>query len=137
MDTFYSHLLNLKINLQLYNFIVRPILCYASHIWIYYNATKIYELEKIPHRLLRILPYRSNNRMDTFCHDCTELTEKYKVCSIKSFHKYQDLLFFFKVLNNLINSPILISKIPINVPRRIFRYNGINFLINMPNYNLN
>ena len=116
---------------KLYITLVRPIITYASYIWAPHQQCKIYELEKIQHILLRILAKRSGMTFNRNNHDYTELAKKFNLCTIKSFFDSQDLIFLYKLLNNDLDVPKLLSKLKFKIPARNMRKNNIVFKIDL------
>ena len=65
----------------------------------------------------------NNNNNNNNNKDYSEISKMAKISSFKSFRIYQDLLLFYKVSNNRVNSRELLYKINIPVPGRHLRYN--------------
>lgn len=107
--------------LHLYKTIVKPTLTYASEIWSPKPDYLQYEIEKVQHRFLRSFSHRIGSPMLFNNHDYTEMLLKTNLPTLKSSRCYQDLLFLYKVINSLIDSPELIENINWHVPARILR----------------
>ena len=109
--------------------LVWPIITHASYIWSLHHQNKIYQLEKIQHIALKILAKRSGTSFDKHSHSYSELARKFKLCTFKSFHDAQDLIFLYKLLNNEIDMPSLLAQIDFKIPGKRMRYNNLNFNI--------
>lgn len=96
--------------LLLYNSLVRPLLEYASTIWNPQYAVYVGKLEKIQETFLKHLFYRINtNKLKS--------DNSISLLSLKNRRNYLDQMFMYKLLNNKIDSPNLLSKVPILCPR--------------------
>ena len=107
----------------LYLTLVRSVLMYASTIWRSNLKFNIERLERVQHKVLRHLAYRSGNPMHGFDHDYTTVSRTYGLPTILSSMVASDNLFTFKVISNLINCEELKSLLPLSEPRYTLRHN--------------
>ena len=82
-------------------------------------------------------PLKLGRPMSDVVHGYSEISQMAKLSSLKSFGTYQKLLLFHKVINNLFNSPELLSKINIRVPGKHLRYNINTFSSTLKIYDAN
>ena len=101
---------------------------YASQIWSPSCDTHSESMERLQYRFFRSLAFKLERSMSLFENDYRRMSNIAKISSIKSFRTYQDLFLFYKVINNLLNSPELLSKINTWVPGTNLRYNINTFV---------
>ena len=106
----------------LYNFLVKPILLYASPIWVPSTAASILKIERVQHMFLRFASFKTNSPMRYFDHNYENIGRSLNVCRIECYWAYADLMFFFKLCNNFLNAPSLVSQVNIHVPARSLRH---------------
>lgn len=116
-----------SIFLQLYKTLVKPILTYASEIWSPRTKTLTYEIEKLQHKFLRIYAYRIGTPLPFNQHNYSEILRATKLPTLEDSRGYQDVLFVFKVINQLIDSSDLLDRLNWHVPARILRPTGMVF----------
>ena len=75
--------------------------------------------------------------MSYFEHDSSEISKMAKIGWLKSFRINQDLLRFHKVINDLVNSPELLSKITFEYLEDIFDPISMRLTYLFEIYNLN
>ena len=107
--------------------LIKPILCYALNIWNPHQITQYKRLEQVQHRFLRTLAYKSGTPMQKIEHDYTNISKKYNVYTLKSVYDYYDILFLYKLIRNLIDSPQLLEKVNFRVSARIMRTQRVSF----------
>ncbi|KAL1448049.1 hypothetical protein WDU94_000025 [Cyamophila willieti] len=102
----------------LYLSLVRPILEYASPVWSPHNQVHIKTIEKVQRRFLRSIAYKQGKRI--LNHDYTDILRQHNMETLEKRRYKQDLVFLHKILHNKIDSPDILSKIPIKAyPRQI------------------
>lgn len=90
----------------LYNSFVRSILEFASVVWNPSYQIHINRIEKVQKKFVKLLNYRCH-RLDSY----ENSLNYYNLTSLLNRRKLIDMSFLFKILNNLIDSPTLLSKI--------------------------
>ncbi|KAI5692916.1 hypothetical protein M8J75_000108 [Diaphorina citri] len=101
----------------LYFTLVRPILEYASPVWSPHNKVHIKTIEKTQRKFLKSLAYKQGKCIIN--HDYNEILQHNKMETLEKRRYKQDLAFLHKVLHNKIDSPDILSKIPIKAyPRQ-------------------
>ena len=115
---------NLQSFRTLYCSNVRSTLEYASIIWSPQYAVHINRIEGIQRRFLDMVSYKFLKN-EVSREDVASLVG---LIPLESRRRSFDVLFLFKILNNLIDCPELLQKIPFNITQRITRY-SFNFRI--------
>lgn len=98
----------------LYFSFVRSVLDFGSIVWNPYYRDHVNRLEKVQRKFIKILNYRNNVNMeyrDSLCH--------YNLLSLEDRRTLSDITFLYKILNNLIDSPAILSKINFIVKARL------------------
>ena len=93
---------------MLYFSFVKSTIMYASNIWrpVFDCAMEIAQrLERVNHRAIRYLAYKSGTPMDKYDHDYTNMAKKLNIPTIESSMKVSDVVFTHRVMNGEINSP--------------------------------
>ncbi|XP_073984063.1 uncharacterized protein [Rhodnius prolixus] len=98
----------------LYKVMVRPILEYCSALWSPYQKTYVNKLESLQRRFLRLLWYRETKVMTEVPYD--DVMEFTGLSTLQFRIQATDLNFIFKILNNNINCPELLSLLNFHVP---------------------
>lgn len=111
----------------LYYSFVYPNLIYGSVIWRPYLSYQTKSLEQLNHRFLRYTAYRIGKPMSWTNHDYTDISKLLFIPSIESAWIRQDIIFAFKLINNLIDNSELLSKFNFFVPSRTLRNNNFYF----------
>lgn len=70
-------------------------------------------------------------------HDYTIIVKQFNIFTLEFFREYQDTYFLFKLLQNYVDVPDLLSLINFHVPGRLLRANRIDFLIQTKKADLN
>ncbi|KAG7305587.1 hypothetical protein JYU34_009672 [Plutella xylostella] len=97
--------------ITLYNCFVRSILEYASTVWNPQYQCHIDSIERIQNKFIKRLHYK--------------FTEYNASCiSLETRREHRDQLFLFKLLNNHIDSPYLVSRLSLRCPRFLSRSAG-------------
>ena len=102
---------------------------YASQIWSPSTAVDQKKLEKVQHSFIRALSFKIKEPMSYLNHDYSELASRFEIPSLVSLRSYYDLVFLFKVLNGLVDSPQILSSFNFRVPGRLLRNSGVTFAI--------
>lgn len=95
-----SKKLNISTIIRLYNALVRPILEYASYIWLPQVWTNIDSIEKIQKRFLRFLYVRQNNTYP-YMVSYSSMLKSFKLVSLNVRRKIHAVLFVYFILNNI------------------------------------
>ena len=124
-----SHFKNVSTFFLLYNAFVRSILEYGSVIWHQDgNETQSSTIEKIQKRFLRYVFYRVHGiypHYQLYPVRTIDMQKEFDCTSLKERRKQIDLIFLYKLLNNLIDSPTLLSILSFNVPARKTRTSNL------------
>lgn len=103
------------LTITIYNSIVRSILEYCSTVWSPFYQVHSDRMERVQKRFLYNLSYSDNK-----CRILTSYNSRlshYKMKSLSARRKSLDVMFLFKLINGYIDSPELLEKIRICVPR--------------------
>ncbi|KAG6458410.1 hypothetical protein O3G_MSEX010832 [Manduca sexta] len=92
----------------LYNCFVRSHLEYASVVWNPHYKIYIERLERIQEKFLKNLEYRFNYK---------KLPQLPRIMSLANRREIRDQVFLFKIVNNLIDSSYLLSRLSFRCPR--------------------
>lgn len=114
----------------LFNSLVRPLLEYGSPVWSPYTGIDALLLESVQSKFLRKLAFLNKTPLRFDNHDYTEIKQLFNVRSLENRRDIFDLIFLFKIVNNLIDCPYILSNIGIHVPARALRGNR---LFDVPN----
>lgn len=98
----------------LYVALVRPILEYGSVVWSPHQIGHSNSLDLVQKRFLRLLGVRSGARYIEV--DTQRIAKQYQLLPLSSRRAAFDLLFLFKIVNGLIDSPELLMLIDFHVP---------------------
>lgn len=107
----------------LYVALVRSIVDYCSVIWSPSYSTHITRIEKLQRRFIKLLCYRSGLQFDS--QPYSFFLQYFGLPHLISRRKYYDILFAYKVLNNIINCPQILSLFSISTPSRVLRQQNI------------
>lgn len=88
---------------------VRSVLEFASVIWSPQYHIYINMIEKIQNKFIKYVNFR-------LCGD-----EKFKLTSLQTRRMHSDIMFLHKIINNLLDTPFLLSKINFNCPAKLTR----------------
>ena len=105
---------NRKTTTLLYTSLVRPILEYATVIWSPYYNSSIEQLEKVQNKFLRLL----GCRLGYLYRDVpmNDLSIELNLASLETRRSKFDLIFLYKIINNMINCNELLELINFHVP---------------------
>lgn len=116
---------NPKTYVLLYNAFIRSLLEYASPVWSpYYEKYKL-KIERVQHRFLRNLAYRQGTPMSFSDHDYTEIMKCNNILSLGSRRDNNDIIFLYKILNELTLLPEIKENIRFRNTGRNTRNNDI------------
>lgn len=124
---------SLKALKVLYFGLVRPNLEYCTPIWdpYYENTNRV--IERVQNNFLRFLYFKSFHATSRDL-PSGELRNLFEICTLKSRRQVYCLLFFYKALNNMIDSTYIIGTLKLNVPSRVTRSRSL-FSLNSNNNN--
>ena len=108
--------------LTLYYLYVYSKLSFGSVIWNPYFSIYINRLESVQKKFLKMLSFKMNLSID-------QAAKHYKLLPLAQKRVLSNLHYVFKILNNLINSPFLLSCLNFRVPGRNLRGSD---LLNIP-----
>lgn len=118
--------------------IVRPILEYATTVWNPGYKKYIEQIEKIQKKFINVLNYRFNRyrHFDSYSSNLSF----YKICSLDKRREYFDIMFIYKIFNNVTDSPYCLNFINLAVPKYSTRSNltfyvhssSTNYYLNSP-----
>lgn len=91
----------------LYFSFVRSFLDFCSTVWNPYYEVHIKRIEKVQKKFVKSLNYRHNISNESYTHSL----KRYKLLSLCSRRKMFDVVFLYKILNNLIDSSSLLGRI--------------------------
>lgn len=100
----------------LYKSLVLPNLEYNSVIWCPSTDTATSALESVQHRFLRYIAYLLGQRMSVFDHDYSDIMFTLDLPSLELRRAFADCTFVFKLLNNYIDAPDLLSLVQLRAP---------------------
>lgn len=103
----------------LYSSIVRPSMEYCSSLWSPFCNEHIELLDKVQRKFLRILAFKHKIKIEN--HNYSEIIKISGLKSLKHRRDIADIVFLFKLLNNLIDCPDLVSQISLRVRGRTTR----------------
>ena len=87
---------------------------------------KIGRLEIVQNNFLRFLHFKETGTYSNTI-STSFLRTKFKLFSLVTRREHADIFFLFKSLNNLIDSPSILSSIPFNVQPHVLRNNKLFF----------
>ena len=102
----------------LYNSYVRSILEFGSVVWNPQYATHIKGLERVQHKFLKQLDYRTGRFFTSY----EEAGTYHDMVTLENRRIVRDSMFFYKLLNNMIDSSVLLENVSLRVPSRVFRH---------------
>lgn len=131
---------NPKTYITLYNTFVRPILEYASSVWSPYYAKYQAEIESVQHKFLRNLSYKQHRPMDITNHNYSDIMTYNNIISLQHRRDVIDIIFLFKILNNMTWLQEFLEKIQFRIishntrNKSLFyeKQNTKNYVKNMP-----
>lgn len=103
----------------LYLSFIRPIVEYCCVIWAPSYITHIRRLEKIQRRFVRLLCFKNGTLFDRFSYEYH--LQYFSLPHLISRRKFYDIMFAFKVLNNIVKCPDVLCMFAIHVPVRTLR----------------
>ena len=102
--------------IKLFNTFIRSKLEYCSLVWNPYHQNRINQIEKVQKKFLKYLG-RRYRQLDLRLVAYESVLKLFNVSSLQTRRRIANLLYLFKLLNNLENNPLLLSKISFNVGR--------------------
>lgn len=110
----FSNIFALK---TLYFALVRSKLEYGSLVWYPHYDIHKNTLESVQRRFLKYIAFKSDGIYPVRGYNHTVLLLRFNISSLEHRRIVSSLVFLYKLLHNLIDSPALLSKICIHVPR--------------------
>ena len=110
---------NIKSIICLYNSYVLSKLNFASIIWSPKQKTYIDRLENIQDKFIKYLFLKQNVAIPA--DDVSLARIHFRLVSLKNRRIMSEVLFMYKIFNNLIHSPQVLEKVYVNVPQRSLR----------------
>lgn len=103
---------------------MRPLLEYGSIIWSPYTLSEINDIEKIQHKFLRFIFFSrgGNLRENNYFVDYNNLMEMLNLETLELRRLKKDLIFLYKVLHGMTNTPELLQLFPLNIPSHLTRH---------------
>lgn len=98
----------------LYNSYVRSRLEFASSVWNPYQKVHIEKIERLQKKFIKSLEYRLGNAHI----DYENSLKSHKLFSLSQRRDCNDAMFLFKILNDIVDAPWLLSSISFRIPRR-------------------
>ena len=89
---------------------------YCSIVWDPYHINKIKQVEIIQKKFLKFLG-RKYHRLDLRLVQNYDLLDLYKIDSLQKRRKIANILYLYRILNNLENNNFVLSKLNFNIPR--------------------
>lgn len=111
----------------LYFGLVRPNLEYCTPIWDPYYENSNSVIERVQNNFLRFLYFKSFHTASREV-PSSVLRNMFNICTLKSRRQVYCLLFFYKVLNNMIDSIYITSTLKLYVPSRVTRNRCLFYL---------
>jgi hypothetical protein len=108
----------------LYCSLIRSLVEYGSIIWNPYQTGHITKIEKIQKRFLIMMRYKLK-KIDT---PTKTLANELNLQSLENRRFNNDIIFLYKLLNNLIDCPELLAKIPFYIPKHTLRYTNTFYI---------
>lgn len=110
---------NILVIKLLYTALVRPHLENCSIIWNPYYSSYIDKLDSVQRKFLRYVAYKLHLNVENLNYG--NLEQILSIQSLKRRRDNIDIITCFKLVNNTLNCPELVSKLQFCVPQRIFR----------------
>lgn len=104
----------------LYTSFVRSLLEYSCVIWCPTYEVHIKRIEAVQKRLLKCIQYRASQRGLNL--ELSQIQDLFNLGTLENRRKIMDLTFLFKIMNNIIISPEILSTINFYVPPRDLRH---------------
>lgn len=98
----------------LYNSYVRSRLEFASAVWSPHYQVHIDRIERVQKKFIKALEFRTGG---TYI-DYVSSAAKHNFHTLSHRRSCNDILFLYKILNNLVDAPLLLNQINFRVPRR-------------------
>lgn len=111
---------------SLYCSFVRSVLEYASPVWSPHYNVYIEMLEKVQRRFLRLIAFKLGLPVE-----CIKYKDIEKVLNLQPLQTRRtqfDILTLFKIVNNMIRCPELLSQVSLHVPQRMMRVHEVFFV---------
>ena len=127
-----AHIKNITTFFALFNLYVRSILEYASVVWNCDGITgETKSLEKVQNRFLQFVYYKVHGIYPNYSSHpvkTDDLRREFNCPKLSFRRKCLDEIFLYKLLNNKIDHPDLVSSITIHVPPRATRSKGLFYI---------
>ena len=106
----------------LYITLVLPHLEYASVIWAPRWEKYRTQLERVQHRFLRLLAYKTGQPLARFDHNYGPVMSRANIRSLEHRRRVTDLAFLYRILNGMVDNPRVLALVNFNVPVRASRH---------------
>lgn len=117
---------NIHCFIHLYKSLVRPILEYGTEIWNPFYSADTKLLESIQNKFLRKLAFRSGISCDSSSFPSLQI--QFNIPKLSCRREYFDIVFIYKLLNNRIDSPFLLSQLSLYVPSHNLKKHKLFFI---------
>lgn len=102
----------------LYFSLVRSILDFGCVIWSPFFKCHIARIERVQKKFLKAIDYRMGRGRNSY----TNSLSYYNLLSLESRRTQFDLMFLYKIINSIIDSPLLLGRISFKIPQRTARH---------------
>jgi len=115
---------------NLYFIYILSTISYGSVIWYGTSIRNINLIESINHLFFRFVSYRIGTPMSYFDHDYSNISKKLNISTVRSSFMRYNLIFLYKICNNLIDCNSIVSNLYYYIPSR--RVRSINNTFRLP-----
>lgn len=118
-----QHFKNQKSLIVLYNAYIFSKLNFATVIWNPQYSVYIDRLEKIQYRFVKYLGFKTFTPVNTITYEINR--KSFGFLSLESRRKLNDVLFLYKIANNIIDSEHILQSITFNIPQKKTRLKNL------------
>lgn len=119
---------NLETLKMLYCCYVRSKLEYASLVWTPHYNVHVNDLESVQRKFLKFMYFKSEGTYPAIGFPQDDLLDRYALISLRCRRECISQIFLFKIINNIIDAPQLLSKLSFNIPRTMSRHSNVFYL---------